>query len=151
MLHAVGHPVEQMIALANIVCGGVVEDFPHAARSASSRPGCGWAAYWVERLDEHFERRSREMPKMTKEPSEYFADGNLFLSAEPDERLVPVVAEQLGHDCVMYSSDYPHTDSKFPYSVKCVQRARRPPRRACCRSCSARNAARYYGLDGTAA
>ena len=58
---------------------------------------------------------------MTKEPSEYFADGNLFLSAEPDERLVPVVAGQLGTDCVMYSSDYPHTDSKFPYSVKTVR------------------------------
>ena len=120
MLHAVGHPVEQMIALANIVCGGVVEDFPHL-RFGFLEAGCGWAAYWVERLDEHFERRSREMPKMTKEPSEYFADGNLFLSAEPDERLMPVVAEQLGNDCLMYSSDYPHTDSKFPYSVKCVK------------------------------
>ena len=34
---------------------------------------------------------------MTKEASEYFADGNLFLSAEPDERLIPVVAAQLGN------------------------------------------------------
>jgi uncharacterized protein len=144
MLHAVGHPVEQMIALANIVCGGVVEDFPNL-RFGFLEAGCGWAAYWVERLDEHFERRSREMPKMTKEPSEYFGDGNLFLSAEPDERLVPVVAEQLGHDCLMYSSDYPHTDSKFPYSVKCVKERDDLPD-GLLPKLLAQNADRYYGL-----
>jgi predicted TIM-barrel fold metal-dependent hydrolase len=144
MLHAVGHPVEQMIALANIVCGGVVEDFPQL-RFGFLEAGCGWAAYWVERLDEHFERRSREMPKMKKEPSEYFADGNLFLSAEPDERLVPVVAGQLGHDCLMYSSDYPHTDSKFPYSVKCVNERDDLPE-GLLPKLLAQNAARYYGL-----
>ena len=149
MLHAVGHPVEQMIALANIVCGGIVEDFP-ALRVGFLEAGCGWAAYWLERLDEHFERRSREMPKMTKEPSEYFADGNLFLSAEPDERLVPVVADQLGTDCVMYSSDYPHTDSKFPYSVKTV-RERDDISDELLPKLLSGNAARYYRLDGEAA
>ena len=148
MLHAVGHPVEQMIALANIVCGGVVEDFP-TLRFGFLEAGCGWAAYWVERLDEHFERRSGEMPKMTKEPSDYFADGNLFLSSEPDERLVPVVAEQLGQGCLLYSSDYPHTDSKFPYSVKCVKERDDLPD-GLLPKLLGRNAARYYGLEAPA-
>ena len=58
---------------------------------------------------------------MTKEATEYFADGNLFFSSEPDERLIPVVMDQLGTDCVFYASDYPHTDSKFPYSVKTIR------------------------------
>ena len=110
------------------------------------RAGCGWAAYWVERLDEHFERRSREMPKMTKEATEYFADGNLFLSAEPDEKLIPVVAAQLGNQSVLYSSDYPHTDSKFPYSVKTV-RERVDLSEDLMSRLLAGNAARYYKLD----
>jgi predicted TIM-barrel fold metal-dependent hydrolase len=149
MVHAIGHPVEQMIALATVVCGGVVEEFPRL-RVGFLEAGCGWAAYWVERLDEHFERRSLEMPKMTKEPSEYFADGNLFLSSEPDERLTPVVMEQLGADCVFFASDYPHTDSKFPYSVKCVRERDDLPPGALDKLLGA-NAARYYRLDGTAA
>jgi predicted TIM-barrel fold metal-dependent hydrolase len=148
MVHAIGHPFEQMIALASIVCGGVVEAFPNL-RFGFLEAGCGWAAYWVERLDEHFERRSREMPKMTREPSEYFADGNLFLSSEPDERLIPVVMEQLGAGCVFYASDYPHTDSKFPYSVKCVRERDDLPDGALPGLLGA-NAARYYGFDPAA-
>ena len=145
MLHAVGHPVEQMIAMANIICGGVLDDFPRL-RVGFLEAGCGWAAYWVERLDEHFERRSREMPKMTKEATEYFADGNLFLSAEPDEKLIPIVAAQVGNQSVMYSSDYPHTDSKFPYSVKTVKE-RDDLSPDLMSSLLAGNAARYYKLD----
>ena len=69
MVHAVGHPFEQMIAFAAVVCGGVLDEFPRL-RVGFLEAGCGWAAYWVERLDEHFERRSREMPKMTKTATE---------------------------------------------------------------------------------
>ena len=119
MLHAVGHPVEQMIALRQHVCE---ESSKTPVPVWVPEAGCGWAAR-VERLDEHFEPLA-EMPKMTKEPSEHFADGNLFLSAEPDERLVPV-AGQLGHDCPL-PSDYPHTDSK-PRTRQVRERARRPP------------------------
>jgi uncharacterized protein len=144
MVHAVGHPFEQMIALASIVCGGVLEEFP-SLRFGFLEAGCGWAAYWVERLDEHYERRSLEMPKMRKQPGEYFADGNLFLSSEPDERLIPVVMQQLGADCVFYASDYPHTDSKFPYSVKCIRERDDLPAGAVPKLLGA-NAARYYGF-----
>lgn len=145
MVHAVGHPFEQQLALASIVCGGVLDAFPRL-RFAFLEAGCGWAAYWVERLDEHFERRSAEVPKMTKEASHYFRDGNLFLSSEPDERLIPVVMEQLGVDNVFYSSDYPHTDSKFPYSVKTIRERDDLPEGAIDKLLGV-NAGRLYGLD----
>ena len=145
MVHAIGHPFEQMIALASIVGGGVLDAFPRL-RFGFLEAGCGWAAYWIERLDEHFERRSREMPRMTKPASEYVADGNLFLSSEPDERLIPVVMDQLGTDCVFYASDYPHTDSKFPYSVKCIRERDDLPAGAMAKLLGT-NASRYYGFD----
>lgn len=147
MVHAIGHPFEQMLALASVICGGVVEQFPRL-RIGFLEAGCGWAAYWLERLDEHFERRSAEMPLLTKEPSAYFADGNLFLSSEPDERLVPVVMEQVGTDAVFYASDYPHTDSKFPYSVKCVRERDDLPEGALPKLLGL-NAARFYGISPT--
>ena len=133
-----------MIALANIVCGGVVEDFPSCA-FGFLEAGCGWAAYWVERLDEHFERRSREMPKMTKEPTEYFADGNLFLSAEPDERLIPVVAGPARARLRDVLVRLPAHRQQVPVLGEVREGARRPPRRPAAEAAGA-NAARYYGL-----
>ena len=146
MVHAVGHPFEQQIALASILCGGVPDAFPNL-RIAFLEAGCGWAAYWVERLDEHYERRSSEVPRMTREASEYFETGNLFLSSEPDEKLIPIVMAQLGEDNVFYSSDYPHTDSKFPYTVKTIRERDDLPPGATDKLLGA-NARRLYGLGG---
>ena len=120
MVHAIGHPFEQMIAMASIVCGGVLDDH-RTLRVGFLEAGCGWVPYWVERLEEHFERRSAEMPRMSRSPLEYLSEGRCFVTAEPDERLVPEALAAIGERSVMYASDYPHTDSKFPYSVKLVR------------------------------
>ena len=145
MVHAIGHPFEQMIALACIVCGGVLEQFP-ALRFAFLEAGSGWVPYWVERLHEHYERRSAEMPRMKKDVIEYIAAGNCYFAAEPDEKLVPVVIETVGDDHVLYSSDYPHTDSKFPYSVKCVKERTDISERSR-EKILGENALTFYGLE----
>ncbi len=49
----------------------------------------------------------------------------------------------------MYSSDYPHTDSKFPYSVKWVKDRDDLPD-GLLPKLLGRNAARYYGLEAPA-
>jgi uncharacterized protein len=120
MVHAIGHPFEQMIAMAAIVSGGVLDTHP-TLRVGFLEAGCGWVPYWVERLEEHYERRSAEMPRMTRSPVEYLTEGRCFVTAEPDERLVPEAIDAIGEGSVMYASDYPHTDSKFPYSVKAMR------------------------------
>lgn len=120
MVHAIGHPFEQMIALATLVCGGILELFPNL-RFAFLEAGCGWLPYWVERLDEHYERRTAEMPLMKREPIDYVTSGSCYFATEPDERMLPAVLRTIGDDYVLFSSDYPHTDSKFPFSVKYIR------------------------------
>lgn len=120
MVHAIGHPVEQMIAFASVVTGGLLDAFP-TLRFGFLEAGCGWIPYWVERLEEHYERRASEMDRMTKAVEDYLAEGRCFVTAEPEERLVPLAMEMLGEGQVMYASDYPHTDSAFPRSVKLVR------------------------------
>lgn len=120
MVHAIGHPFEQMIAFASVIGGGLLDAFP-TLRFGFLEAGCGWVPYWLERLHEHYERRSAEMPKMTRSPEAYLADGRCFITAEPEERLVPVLIDMIGDTNVLYASDYPHTDSAFPYSVKAVK------------------------------
>jgi uncharacterized protein len=117
MTHLIGHPFEQMIATACIVCGGIVELFPRL-RFAFLEAGCGWLPYWLQRMHEHYERRAAEMPLMKREPLEYIVSGSCYFGTEPDETMLPEVLRLIGEDYILYGSDYPHTDSKFPYSTK---------------------------------
>jgi predicted TIM-barrel fold metal-dependent hydrolase len=117
MTHLIGHPFEQMIATACIVCGGIVELFPRL-RFAFLEAGCGWLPYWLQRMHEHYERRAAEMPIMKCEPLEYIVSGSCYFGTEPDETMLPEVLRLIGDDYILYGSDYPHTDSKFPNSTK---------------------------------
>jgi len=120
MVHAVGHPFEQMLAMASLMTNGVFDRYPRL-RIGFLEAGCGWAPFWVERLHEHWERRGAEVPRMQYDPLTYFQNGNCYISCEPDETLIPAAAKILGDHSLLFSSDYPHTDSIFP---KCVSTVR---------------------------
>jgi predicted TIM-barrel fold metal-dependent hydrolase len=145
MTHAVGHPFEQMIAVACLVCGGIIEQFPKL-RFAFLEAGCGWLPYWIERLHEHYERRAAEMPLMKREPVEYITSGSCYFATEPDEKLLPAALETVGDDYILYSSDYPHTDSKFPNSVKWIK-GRTDVSDESKEKMLSKNGARFYGLE----
>ena len=49
-------------------------------------------------------------------PSEYFKR-QCFASAEPDEEPVKYVVDYLGNDRLVFSTDFPHGDSKFPEAI----------------------------------
>jgi len=145
MTHAVGHTFEQMIAVACIICGGITELFPKV-RFAFLEAGCGWLPYWIERLHEHYERRTGEVPLMKKDPIEYLADRNCFFATEPDEKMLPAVLKVLGDDIIVFGSDYPHTDSKFPNSVKWI-RERSDISEESKEKILSKNGARFVGLQ----
>ncbi len=145
MVHAVGHPFEQMLAMGSIICGGVLDRFP-GVRVAFLEAGCGWAPYWVERLHEHWERRGAEMPLLLRDPIEFFTTGRCFVSAEPQEAMLPGAIQVLGSGALLFASDYPHSDSLFPECTKVV-RARTDLDDATKERLLGANAAAYYGLN----
>ena len=49
-------------------------------------------------------------------PSEYFKR-QCFVSVEADEMPVKYVIDYMGNEQLIFSTDYPHGDSKFPESV----------------------------------
>ncbi|HEV8295834.1 MAG TPA: amidohydrolase family protein [Acidimicrobiales bacterium] len=114
-LHALEFPFNIMFGVTTVVCGGVLERFK-TLRVAMLEAGVGWAPYFIERLDEHYEHRPNEMPHITKAPSEYLAEGRLFISTEGEDSL-PHAFASLGSDYIVWASDYPHWDSSFPDSV----------------------------------
>jgi predicted TIM-barrel fold metal-dependent hydrolase len=115
--HTVGHPFEQMLALASLVGEGVLELFPRL-RVAFLEGGAGWVPFWAERLDEHYEKRAELVPRLTRPPGDYIRSGRVFVSCESEERILPAVLREIGESAVVYASDYPHWDCAFPHSLK---------------------------------
>jgi uncharacterized protein len=116
-VHAVSFPFDMMVATTALILGGVLERHPRL-RVALLESGVGWVPYFVDRLDEHVEKRGRLAPECRRRPREYVERGQLYVSCEPEESALPFVTETLGDHFVMYASDYPHWDSDFPHSTR---------------------------------
>lgn len=115
--HVFNQPLGIMTALSCMVGGGVVARFPKL-RLGFLEGNCGWAPWFLARLDEHWEWVGRyETPELTKKPSEWFRS-NCVLSVEAEEDTVKDYVAWLGDDSLVFSTDYPHADSKFPESLR---------------------------------
>ena len=81
--------------------------------------------WYADRLDEGWEsvKDDPDDATSTHAPSDYVLGGNCFFSCEPDEPHLPALVEGLGADRVVFASDYPHFDCKFPDSVDAIVNA----------------------------
>jgi hypothetical protein len=111
----VSHPFEQMLALAQLVAFGTLERHP-ALQLLFLESGGGWVPYWLERLDEQAAHFGGFCPELHHTPSEYFAR-QCAVSFEVGEQTLPHLIELIGHDRVVWGSDYPHHDAVFPGAV----------------------------------
>ena len=118
--HTIGRPFETLLDCAALMYGGVPEKFPNL-RIAFLECGCGWVPYWMNRMDEEWEKRRSEAPLLKAKPSEYMTRGNWFYAAEPEESTLPYVTERVGENVILFASDYPHWDGGFPYMVSTVK------------------------------
>ncbi|MBV8951408.1 MAG: amidohydrolase family protein [Actinobacteria bacterium] len=118
-VHAFTHPFGAMLAVSCFTVGGILARFPEL-RVGFMEAGVGWAPFWLERLDEHWEHVPDQAPAIDRKPSEYFRDGACFLTAEPDERMIPYVSDTVGEGVICYASDYCHWDCAFPETVDIV-------------------------------
>ena len=111
--HACSHSMEQMLAVAAMTLGGVLARFPRL-RVAFLEGNGSWLPFWLWRLDEHWENPGRhENPALALKPSEYFYR-QCFVSVECDEAAARPAVDLCGADCFVFSTDYPHYDTKYP-------------------------------------
>jgi predicted TIM-barrel fold metal-dependent hydrolase len=115
--HSATNPFEVMRGIASFIGGGVPDLFPKL-RFAFLEAGVGWLPFWMERLDEHYDLMPEYVPNLKRKPSEVIRSDNFFISCDPDEETLPFVAEFVGADRILYASDYPHFDGRFPNTVK---------------------------------
>jgi uncharacterized protein len=112
----VAQPFEQMLAFNSFLGGGILERHP-TLKVAFLEANCSWVPWLLWRLDEGYEREGDVfMPELTMPPSDYFKR-HCYVSVEPDEAPARYVVEALGADQIVFSTDYPHGDSKYPRAV----------------------------------
>jgi predicted TIM-barrel fold metal-dependent hydrolase len=115
--HVCTHPMEQQMAMLAIVMGGVAHRHP-GLRFGFLECGAGWLPYWMWRMDEKFEEEHAEL-SITMKPSDYVRR-QCFVSIDSDEEPGVFAIEVLADSHVVWGSDYPHHDGKYPVARKTV-------------------------------
>jgi predicted TIM-barrel fold metal-dependent hydrolase len=112
--HVVSHPMENMLAMVDIIGGGVCDRHPKL-KVAFLECYCGWVSFLLHRMDNAMEKG--RFPTAGKlKPSEYFKR-QCWISTEHEKEL-PMIISLMGDDRIVFSTDYPHGDSDFPRAVE---------------------------------
>ncbi len=117
MWHTFSHALGPMAAAVNFTAGGVFDRFPKL-RAAFLEANCAWAPWLMSRLDDHYCEYSGKFEyRLERKPSDYFRS-KCYVSVEADEAASSLYVQWFGDDNLVFSTDYPHPDSKFPHSVE---------------------------------
>ena len=99
-----------MAGLTSVLCSGLMDRYPNL-RFAFLEGGSNWVPAYVERMDDHFEnRRYNARQLIGQPPSQYLHSGRIFFGCEGSETYLGRIAQEIGVENLMYSSDYPHGD-----------------------------------------
>jgi predicted TIM-barrel fold metal-dependent hydrolase len=106
--------------LAILILNGIFQRFPNL-RVASVESGVGWFAWFTEYLDRTWEKQRFWTDSPITELPSYFMERNVFGSFIQDR--VGILCRDLpGGRNIMWSSDYPHSETTFPRSRAVILR-----------------------------
>jgi predicted TIM-barrel fold metal-dependent hydrolase len=115
--HIFSHSGEMMLGVASFCAGGVLERHPRLT-VAFLEGNCSWLPHLLWRMDEHWEWLGDVWtPDVKLKPSEYFKR-QCYASVEGDEEPGKYVIDWMGNKNIVFSTDYPHGDAKYPRAVE---------------------------------
>jgi len=115
--HTYAHPVEQMLAVGAFCGGGILDRHPKL-KVAFLEGNCGWLPFLLWRLDEHWEQYGDQWAPGLKKPPSYYFKRQCYASVECDEEPVKYTIDFLGNERLVFSTDFPHVDTKYPNAVE---------------------------------
>ncbi len=143
--HIITHTMEMMLACLAVIWGGVCEKHPKI-RIGFLESGGGWIAPWLDRMDRHFDDQGFNDSGLTTRPSELFRR-NCWISFEPVEGSLKVLADYIGPNKIMWATDYPHSDGFFPGAPDMLKKQLEGLSAATRHGVMAGGAMGFYGLN----
>jgi predicted TIM-barrel fold metal-dependent hydrolase len=123
--HIVTHTMEMMMACLSMIWGGMIWggvcDKHPKLRVAFLESGGGWIVPWLERMDRHYVDQGFNDSGLSMKPSEVF-QRNCWISFEPVEGSLKVLADYIGPHKILWATDYPHPDGFFPGAPEMVRK-----------------------------
>jgi predicted TIM-barrel fold metal-dependent hydrolase len=114
--HTFSHCLGPMYAMNCFIGGGVFDRFPKL-RAAFLEANCSWAPWMIHRLHDQYEDYiGRYEVALKRDPREYFV-ANCWVAIEADEAPAKYYVQEFGDHNIVFSTDYPHPDSKFPHAL----------------------------------
>jgi predicted TIM-barrel fold metal-dependent hydrolase len=116
MFNTFGFPFANMLACGDMIFGGVMERFPKL-KVAFLEGNCSWVPWLLWRMGEYAETTGKaEYPYLTLTPLEYF-QRQCYGAVECDEITARHIPEYGLEDNMVFSTDYPHLDVKYPHAI----------------------------------
>jgi predicted TIM-barrel fold metal-dependent hydrolase len=137
-------PLQLDEPLAIMMFSGALERHP-GFKLVLAESGIGWLPYFLARMDLEWEAMRDKLDYATSAPpSELFR--RQVMATFEEETLAAQLIPFLGADSCMWASDYPHTDSTFPDSMRAIEETLGTLPAADRRKITATNCARLYGF-----
>ena len=115
------HPWGAMRAMGAFFGAGLLDRYPDL-RFAVLESGFGWIPFWAVRMEDQAHYMGYVAEGLQHSMLEYTAGGRFFASIVLHEggKMVKMVSDFVGDHVLMFSTDYPHPETRFPSSVDLV-------------------------------
>jgi predicted TIM-barrel fold metal-dependent hydrolase len=137
-------PLQLDEPLATMIFSGALERHP-GLKLVLAESGVGWLPYFLERMDLEWRALRDKIDDTTSIPPSELFHRQVFATFEEDALGEQMIA-LLGAESCMWASDYPHTDSTFPYSLRAIEETLGALPEADRRKITATNCAQLYGF-----
>ncbi len=115
------HPWGAMRTVAAFLGAGIMDRYPNL-RLSILESGFGWLPFWGKRMDDQVHYMGYVNESLQHTMWEYLTGGRFFAAIviHEGQEMAQVVNQTMGDHVLMFGSDYPHAESRFPDSVDIV-------------------------------
>jgi predicted TIM-barrel fold metal-dependent hydrolase len=117
-VHISGFQIYIATTLMSVIFAGVLERYRNL-KIVIGESGIGWIPYVLERMDAEWEDQFKEL-SLTMRPSDYWR--RQCRATFQSDRIGIKLLDDLGHDTIMWGSDFPHPDGVWPDSSEFIER-----------------------------